>query len=478
VSAGTATGPLRATNDGFRNIMSLLMVFTISRIHQHFPILAPFRPLMLLTLLGAFYALANPRFLSKDYAIKTWSFKITMAMGIMACISVPLGISMGASGMFILSEYSKVILFGVLVLFAVRHTNDLYRMVWSFVIAGGCMAYLGIFVYKMKGTTGDPFVRIQSGYSYDSNDLALVCVLCIVMALLTFTTSGKRGKLVSLGVLAALGMTLAKTGSRGGFLAMVVVVAALLVMLRGVSLDKKLAFVAVVGLGLLVAAPPGYWEKMASITSPKEDYNWTSETGRKAVFERGMGYMLSRPLGGLGINNFGRAEGTISARAQAREFDPTLPGIKWSVAHNSFVQAGAEMGIPGMVIFSMLIFGTILQCTRLRKHMPPSWAKGDPEQRFLLAASMYLPIALIGFAVGGFFVSFAYLDPVYVLVSFVGGLQLSYADRARRDAAIAASGSASVVPIASPTRRYRGGLPPSAGKESALPPPVLHLHPR
>jgi O-antigen ligase len=474
VSAGTATGQLRATNDGFRNIMSLLMVFTISRIHQHFPILAPFRPLMLLTLLGAFYALANPRFLSKDYAIKTWSFKITMAMGIMACISVPLGISMGASGMFILSEYSKVILFGVLVLFAIRNGNDLYRMVWSFVIAGGCLAYLGIFVYKMKGTAGDPFVRIQSGYSYDSNDLALVCVLSVVMALLTLTTSGKRGKLVSLGVLAALGMTLAKTGSRGGFLAMVVVIAALLVMLRGVSLDKKLAFVAVVGLGLFIAAPPGYWDKMASITSPKEDYNWTSETGRKAVFERGMGYMLSRPLGGLGINNFGRAEGTISARAQAREFDPSLPGIKWSVAHNSFVQAGAEMGIPGMIIFSMLIFGTIRQSMRLRKQMPREWAKGDSEQRFLLAATMYFPIALIGFAVGGFFVSFAYLDPVYVLVSFVGGLQVSHAERLRRDSAGASVGKDAPSSVVVP-RRYRGGLPPATSREPALPPPVLRL---
>jgi O-antigen ligase len=469
------TGQLRATNDGYRNILSLLMIFTISRFHQHFGFLAPFRPLMLLTLIGAFYALANPRFLSKDFAVKTWSFKIIMAMGIMACISVPLGISMGNSGMYILSEFSKVILFAVLVLFAVRNSGDLYRLIWSFVIAGGCLAYLGIFVYKMKGTRGDSFVRIQSGYSYDSNDLALVCVLSLVLALLTFTVSGRRGKIASLVILGALGMTLAKTGSRGGFLAMVVVVAALLIFLRGISLDKKLGFVAVVGLGLMLAAPPGYWAKMATITSPKEDYNWTSETGRKAVFLRGMGYMLSRPIGGLGIDNFGRAEGTISARAQAREFDPTLPGIKWSVAHNSFVQAGAELGIPGMILFCTMLFGGIAQCVRLRRRIPREWEKGDQEQRFLVATSLYLPIAIVGFATGGFFVSFAYLDPIYVLIAFVGGLHISVAERLRREASGESATVARPTPqvVVSP-RRYRGGLPPGPLRQPALPPPVMY----
>jgi hypothetical protein len=42
--------------------------------------------------------------------------------------------------------------------------------------------------------------------------------------------------------------------------------------------NKKLGFVLITLVGILVAAPPGYWAKMSSIASPTEDYNWTSPT--------------------------------------------------------------------------------------------------------------------------------------------------------------------------------------------------------
>jgi O-antigen ligase len=114
-----------------------------------------------------------------------------------------------------------------------------------------------------------------------------------------------------------------------------------------------------------------------------------------------------------------------SDRAEAREWDPSLPGIKWSAAHNSFLQAAAEMGIPGILLFCALVFGSFLQCIMIRRRLPPNWYKGDHEERFLYYTSVYLPVAMIGFAVGGFFVSFAYMDLVYVLGAFVAGLQVS-----------------------------------------------------
>jgi O-antigen ligase len=205
---------------------------------------------------------------------------------------------------------------------------------------------------------------------------------------------------------------------------------------------------------------------MLTVLHPKNDYNWSSETGRKEVFLRGVGYMLSHPASGIGVDNFARAEGCIPARASDREWDPSLPGVKWSAAHNSFVQAAAEMGIPGIILFSTLVFGSILQCLRIRKRMPLHWYKGDGEEKFLYYASVYLPVALIGFSVGGFFVSFAYLDPIYVLAAFVAGLQTSVDQKLR--------GAPTVAAVASPRRvvRGRGGLP-----GGALPPPVMPRHP-
>jgi O-antigen ligase len=451
---------LKGTSDAYRNILFVLMIITISRFHQNFGFLAPFRPAMVLVMLASGYAYLNPRFLSVGSMFHTFNARIMLGLGISACLSVPFGISMGNSAAFIIDEYVKVLVFGFLVLLGIRHARDLYKMIWSFVIASGFLAYLSLFVFRMRAAKGDDFVRIQSGYSYDSNDIGVVALIGLSLALLTYQVSKGKGRLISVLIIACLGMTIGRTGSRGAFVGLVAIGAALFILLRNVSLDKRLAFVVVTMLGLAVAAPPGYWSKMLTVFEPTKDYNWSSPTGRKEVFIRGMGYMMMNPVTGIGIANFGRAEGTLSDRVAERALDPSLAGIKWSAAHNSFLQAGAEMGVIGMVLFCTLVFGSIVQCLRLRRKMPKHWYKGDPEERFLYFTAVYLPVALIGFSVGGFFVSFAYLDPIYVLAAFVAGLETS----------VRVKTGQSPVPAPLPRGLRRGGMRPPPPQPSPIVP--------
>jgi O-antigen ligase len=228
--------------------------------------------------------------------------------------------------------------------------------------------------------------------------------------------------MVAILIVAGLGATIAKTGSRGGFVGLVAFGLALLVMLKTVPVAKRLMFLVVTSIGLAIAAPPGYWEQMKTVLTPTQDYNWTSPTGRKEVFKRGIGYWGRNPVTGIGIDNFARAEGTISDRAIAQALDPSLAGIKWSVAHNSFLEVLAEMGLIGFFYFSMLVFGGIFALNKLRRSLPAHWIKGTQEERFLFYTSLYLPVAFAGFAAAGFFVSFAYRDLIYVLGAFAAGL--------------------------------------------------------
>jgi len=75
---------------------------------------------------------------------------------------------------------------------------------------------------------------------------------------------------------------------------------------------------------------------------------------------------------------------------------------------------------------------------------------------------------LVGFAAGGSLVSFAYLDPIYILAAFVGGLEVSMNVRLKEDAQRAPQGVVSVA--VAPQGRHRGGLPPMPAS-SSLPPP-------
>ena len=88
------------------------------------------------------------------------------------------------------------------------------------------------------------------------------------------------------------------------------------------------------------------------------------------------------------------------------------------------MQSGAETGVPGLLLWVSLLLSNILIPLRLGRRIPHTWRRGNSEQRFVAAASFYLPLAQIGFAVTAFFVSFAWMEPLYMLSAIVAGLNL------------------------------------------------------
>ena len=126
-----------------------------------------------------------------------------------------------------------------------------------------------------------------------------------------------------------------------------------------------------VGIATTLAffAPAGYWDSMQSIiTNPKADYNWDAGQGRRKLAERGIGYMLDYPVFGIGLDNFGMAEGLYSD--YAKEMQALDIGVKWSAPHNSWVEAGAETGITGLVVWGALVFGSVGGLLKLRRRRP------------------------------------------------------------------------------------------------------------
>ena len=182
------------------------------------------------------------------------------------------------------------------------------------------------------------------------------------------------------------------------------------------------------------------------MVSPTEDYNWTSPTGRKEIMLRGLGYLSQNPITGIGISNFPRAEGTISEAAEA--FEQGGAGVKWSAAHDSFLQSTVEMGLVGGGLFAALVFVGIRFGRRLSKRLRGR-AAPDRQTAVLFDSLLhYLPVSFIGFAVSGTFLSFAYMDPVYLLSAISAGA-LAYTVRLPLASA----------PVAPASPAVAGGLP-------------------
>jgi O-antigen ligase len=295
----------------------------------------------------------------------------------------------------------------------------LWLFVWAYVIGASILVWMALFVFNLSvGLNG--VARLDNLETWDANDLCVLLLIGLGLSLLLFQTTGRWGKAALATIIVGIGAAIARSGSRGGFIGLAAVVLAYLLSMQGTSVVRRLGLVAVLAVGMAVAAPAGYWQQMNTISSVKSDYNWDAAQGRRQLAIRGLKYMMDYPFFGLGASNFGRADAALSDFAK-RQTERGV-GVKWSAVHNSYVEAGSEMGIPGLLLFSSLAIGSIVSPWMLRRRIPQEWARGVWDERFLFHAARYFPIAAVGFAVSAFFVSFAFLEPVYVLAGMTAAL--------------------------------------------------------
>jgi O-antigen ligase len=402
--------------EGLQSVLFVLVVISISRIHQHYGFLGTIRPGVVLLSLAGLFALINPRSLNLA-GFSTRPAKVTALVVALAFVSVPFGLSMGNSARFLLESYLRMLAVYILVLLAIRTPRDISNFVWAFIIAVAILTWMAIFVFQLGGAPGQ-MMRLSNMYMYDANDLGVFLLMGIPLTLVVMDSSEIWGKSFGAVLLIAIGVALARSGSRGAFVGLIALVLAFVVWAQHIDIIKRISAVAVVLIALAVAAPPGYWDQMRSLQEPTRDYNWDAESGRRKLAQRGFGYMLQYPLTGVGIDNFNKAEWQLSSMAQELG---RRRGIRGAAAHNTWVQIGAELGLTGLLLWLTLLFGTIFVVARTRKQLPVSWKRGPPDQRLLYSLSFYLPLAIWAFAVPSTFVSHAYMDPIYFLAALSAG---------------------------------------------------------
>jgi O-antigen ligase len=423
---------LSAARDPFHTALLVLVVLDVSRIHQQFGFLKAMRPALVMTGVVAVLAFLRPGSLSKRPLLETWPAKGIAAFFVLACCSAIFGISFGNSALFILNVYGKTVVFAFLIIAGVRSARDLYAIVWAYVLSTGWIAYTSMFVFHLHNYGN--YSRLSNMDTYDANDVGLVLLVGLALTLLVFQTAKPLGKAACGFLLVGIGASLAKTGSRGAFVGLLALGLALLLLADRVSIAKRLSFVAILGFAMVLFAPAGYWNQMRTIEDPQSDYNWKTVNGRKAVAERGLGYMMAYPIFGVGINNFSKAECFISDKAKNHTLGS---GIRCTPPHNAYIEAAAETGIPGGLLWIALVPGSVVWLIGLRRRIPRRWATGDAEERFLYLATMYGAVMLASYSVGSFFLSFTWYEISYYIFAFLAGLSVAIREKQRRTMALA-----------------------------------------
>jgi O-antigen ligase len=335
---------------------------------------------------------------------------------IVAALSVPTSLYPNHSLQFLLLSIIPALVGLLLVVVATQSTRAAERLMGVQVLGCTLFAFMALTRFEV-GAEG----RWMELVFYDANDLGLLIVSTLPMAVYGLWRGGTFRRLTMVAAASILFLALAQTGSRGAFFGLIAALGTMLLFMRVVGPGRRLALATVGAVAFLVLAPATYKESLVALVTPSSDYNWSGETGRLELWQRGMGYMVDRPMLGVGLDAFPVAEGRISALADRQGYGV---GLKWSAAHNSFVQAGAELGVLGLLFFAGMLYLAFDSCRRVA-----IWARGRDAQ--LAAMAQVLAASLAGFVVSGLFLSQAYAAFLFALLGQILGLQLLVARRMR-----------------------------------------------
>jgi O-antigen ligase len=384
----------------------------VGRVHQLFPFLAAIRPAILTALLGITLYLIDRHECRRSRLLWTGTTKWLLALLFWMVLSVTGALLPGYSFDLVFDNFLKTVLMYLVIAGSIRGIRDMERLAGVYLL--GAAAYALIVLSRFDLDAGDQW-RLGRLYYYDANDFATFAVTAMPLGLF-FATAGRRlrTRLLGWAALGVLTVAFVRTGSRGGFIALVAVSAFIVLRYTAVALRWRLCSLGLVGLLVLSTASETYWHQMGTILSD-DDYNHTEENGRMQIWRRGIGYMLNHPIFGVGPNNFGAAEGMLSPLAVRQQFGI---GVRWNAPHNSFVQVGAELGVPGLIFF----VGIIASAFGALRRSSPRNAGGVPEPHGRPELTQALIASLIGFVVGAFFLSLAYAEILYTLVALAVGL--------------------------------------------------------
>lgn len=393
---------------------SLILSF-VWRIQDLFPIVASLRFPLLATVLGFgwFFANGGVRRLQP-----LWRQPVVAASVLLLALmflGVPGSLFQGLSLNFITKDFIRTLALMLAVAAAVRAVRDVERLLVIHLAGAAAFAWLTL----TRFTVGANGRLDELGY-YDANDLGMLMVMVLPMAIYLLRPKARTSpmlKLFALVCVALFALTITKTGSRGAFLALLAVSAYLLFRFKAIKPGIRFAAVAGAFVVLLGAGGSGYIALMKTLLNPTADYNWSGgdDTGRMEIWKRGMTYMMDNPITGVGARCFSVAEGTLSPQAALQEYGV---GFKWSEAHNAFVQIGAELGVFGLLLFLGQLAAAFIALREVQRRSPGN----SPEARTRRALAQSLTASLLGYIVAAFFLSQAYAAVLYVVLGMVVAL--------------------------------------------------------
>jgi O-antigen ligase len=285
-------------------------------------------------------------------------------------------------------------------------TTPEFRKWFGVVAAAGLVAgSMGI----VWGSVGNGRLALRGGAYADPNYYAM---WLLAVTPLIWTAVARRALWTQLlgGAASALPLfVFIKTGSRAGVVGLGVM--ALVLFILGTLRTRILiATIAAMAAVAVVAFVPAVVSRL--IPSSQRGADSDSARARQTLLETSLAVTLGSPLFGVGPGNFAFF---VAEEGRSR-------GVEWAPmnTHNAYTQVSSETGIPGLLLFVLLIAFSLRNAISLYRQSGPKGLTPDEEIRLLTRGFL---LSLTGILTCVFFLSEGYNMMVLLWLGIAAGLR-------------------------------------------------------
>jgi probable O-glycosylation ligase (exosortase A-associated) len=394
-----------------------MMTFTFILLfapQAYFPALAPFR-IALLTAIVAITTYLFDKFTSGQPVItRTREMWITAYLIAWAILTVPFSLRPAESASFLLEVYFKTLAIFWLLSHTVNTLARLRQVTWALMLMTVPMAATALDNF-ISGTF-IPAVGVNRIVGYDApltlnpNGLALMLNLMLPLCVALFLgTTRPLVRALLLGIIGLDVTAVILTFSRGGFLTLTTTFAIYL-WKSSKRPERSWAVAAlVIALVCLPLLPSSYWDRVSTISNKDSDTTGSAQARWRDMLAAA-NLVVQNPIVGVGVG--------MNALALVEERGPAMDEANKQLlaVHNVYLVYAAELGIPGLVLFLMLLAGCMKSTISVQGR-----SAGVPALRELFYLAEGVQISLIAFAVAALFEPAAY----HIYFYYMAGLAVA-----------------------------------------------------
>lgn len=323
--------------------------------------------------------------------LQTWPIRLFLMLSALALVSY---LALGDKTDITLSPFMSYVSYLILLFVTMALVDSQTRLRYStlaFIGAPTLAALYTLREWELKGFQGGSRPGYVAG---DANYYAANAILALALAY--FLCQAKRPlweRAYSLCCAGLIVLAMVASASRGGFFA--------LCLCGGYIFIRSKRKLLLAGCGLfltllLIVSPSS---PIHRILHP--DYGDTQSSRiHRALWVFGLKQMIKHPIMGIGLGQF---KPTV-----AREHG--LGGQVSAIAHNTYIEYGAELGILGLILFLAIIVSTWISLERIRNEALRR------QDEFFYAVSSGMQTGLLGFCVAAFFLSAEYLKTFWIMI--------------------------------------------------------------